>query len=488
MKYRKGKWWLLLAIVLLSVMGVTTRVQAKELKATEVTQSKSTTVRLYLGQSMPLTDLPEGEVLMDKQGIVTISKQNIITAVAKGTVWISVKTTTATVLATKVEVVENERLEGLVFDEHTFPGRVVGTGGSHLAIAAFEGMTCQWSTDTPEYASVTEDGSITPLRAGIARLRVKVIDSYGGQYEFVIPLVIFEPHFALAKTNLAKGCQTTLSLVDYSGNPVTYKTLDNSVVSLVSHGTTGVVIKAEKVGKTTIIGSVDGIEFQCQVAVTNPQVKTAYGFYQKKKKFSIHLSGLNEDSAPVWSSSNSKVGTVNKSGRVSTLSYGSAVICCQVDGKTLQYYLAVSTKTAVKAMRYGYKQLGKKKYSQARRMSKNYFDCSSFVYRSYRSAGKYLVRKTSWAPVAADIAKYYVRKKKNVKASGVYDEKKLRPGDLICFGGSSARRNGRYKRIYHIAIYIGNGKTMESSSTYNNVVIRDRGTLKKSGIPVVVRP
>ena len=99
-----------------------------------------------------------------------------------------------------------------------------------------------------------------------------------------------------------------------------------------------------------------------------------------------------------------------------------------------------------------------------------------------------MVRKTKWAPVAADIAKYYVRKKKNIKASGVYNEKKLRPGDLVCFGGSSARRNGRYKRIYHIAIYIGNGKTMESSSTYNNVVIRERGTLKKSGVPVVVRP
>ena len=81
-----------------------------------------------------------------------------------------------------------------------------------------------------------------------------------------------------------------------------------------------------------------------------------------------------------------------------------------------------------------------------------------------------------------------MRKKKYVKASGVYNEKKLRPGDLVCFGGSQASRNGRYKRIYHIAMYIGNGKTMESSSTYNNVVIRDRGTLKKKDIPVVVRP
>lgn len=471
-----------------AVVGITVESKAKELGSTKVVQEKSMDIRLYLGQSITLSDLPEGDIELDQEGVVSVSKRQVITAIKKGTVRISVKTKTASVLVAKVEVVENERLTGLVFDEHTFPERVVGSGASPLVIEAFHNMRCQWSTDTPDYVSVTSEGIITPLRAGLARLRVSVVDDYGGTYEFVIPITILEPHFELGKINLAKGCQTRLPLVDFSGNPVEYKTLDGSVVSLVSYDSTGVVISGKKMGTTTITGRVDGVEFQCQVSVTNPCLKSVYGFYQKKKKFSLSLSGLNADSVPIWSSSNSKVATVSKKGRVSTLLYGSAVIRCQVDGKTLEYYLAVSTKTAVRAMRYGYKKVGKKKYSQARRMSKNYYDCSSFVYRSYRSAGRYLVRKTQWAPVAADIARYYVRKKKIVKASGVYDEKKLRPGDLICFGGSSAPRNGRYKRIYHIAIYIGNGKTMESSSTYNNVVIRDRGALKKSQIPVVVRP
>ena len=211
-------------------------------------------------------------------------------------------------------------------------------------------------------------------------------------------------------------------------------------------------------------------------------------FYQKKKKLAVKVTGLNAESRPVFRSSDVKVAVVTASGKVTTKKYGSAVISCEVDGKTVKYYLAVSTKTAVRAMRYGYKKIGKKKYSQARRMDKNYYDCSSFVYRTYRAVGRYLVCKTSWAPVAADIGHYYVRKGKSIKAKKTYSEKKMRPGDLICFGGSKARRNGRYKRIYHIAVYIGNGKTMESSSTYNNVVIRDRGVFKKSEIPVVVRP
>jgi len=99
-----------------------------------------------------------------------------------------------------------------------------------------------------------------------------------------------------------------------------------------------------------------------------------YIVYQKKKSFKVNVTGLNADSAPIWSSADVKVGKVNEKGKVSTVQYGSTVIRCKVDGKTLEYYLAVSTKTAVKAMRIGYKKIGKKKYSQARRMSKNYYD------------------------------------------------------------------------------------------------------------------
>lgn len=487
-KYNKEKWLFLVTFFLLCVMGVPARAEAKESSTTDVVRAEETSIRLYLGQSLPLSDLPEGEIVMDRKDVLTISPKNVITAVAKGTVHISVKTSTGTVLVAKVTVIANERLEGLHFDVHSFPSKIVGTGDHILSIPAFEGMSCQWSSETPAYASVTSDGKITPIHAGTAYFRVKVVDNYGGRYEYVIPLVILEPHFEISKTNLAKGCRMSLYVKDSSGHPIVYKTLDSSVVSISSHDSTGVDIKAAKVGSTTIIGSVDGVEFQCRIVVTNPQLKTIYGFYQKNKKIRLSVSGLNSDSKPVWSSSDRKVGAVNQNGQVSILRYGSAVIRCQVDGKTLDYYLAVSTKTAVRAMRWGYKQLGRKKYSQARRMSANYFDCSSFVYRCYRAAGRYLVRRASWAPVAAEIGGYYVRKKKNIKASGVYDEKKLRPGDLICFGGSSAPRNGRYKRIYHIAMYIGNGKTMESSSTYNNVVIRDRGTLKKKEIPVVVRP
>ena len=485
----RKRLWCLLVLALVIVMGVANggRSYAKTAENAEEKQ-EIMEICLYLGQHIPLTDLPEGKVVVSKENIIDLSEKHIATAIGKGKVIISVDTGKDIVPYAEIEVKENEILAGLSFHQQSFPGKTIGAGSFTLPIPEFQTMSCVWRSENAAVATVTAEGVVTPVSPGWVNLVVDVTDQYGGKYSFTIPVCILEPKFTVQKTNLAKGCQTTLVVESSAGNPIVYQTSDSSIVSLVSFNAAGVTIKAKKTGTTVITASVDGIQFTCTITVTDPKLKTVYGFYQKKKKLTVKASGLNASSVPVYSSSDPTVATVNQSGTVKTLKYGSTVISCAVDGKTLKYYLAVSTKTAVKAMRYGYKQVGKKKYSQARRMSKNYFDCSSFVYRSYRAAGKYLVRKTNWAPVAADIARYYVRKGKRIKASKTYNPKNLRPGDLICFGGSGAPRNGRYKRIYHIAIYIGNGKTMESSSTYNNVVIRDRGTLKKSGIPVVVRP
>lgn len=185
-------------VFLLSVMGGAATVQAKEREIPALTEQENQ-IRLYLGQSMTLTDLPEGEITVDKEGVVEISEKYIMTAVGKGAVKVSVETKTGKKTVARVEVVANERLDGLTFNISTFAGKVVGTRAERLDIPAFEEMTCQWSCETPELASITEDGVITPIRAGTAQFLVKVTDNYGGRYEFTIPLAILEPHFEHGK-------------------------------------------------------------------------------------------------------------------------------------------------------------------------------------------------------------------------------------------------------------------------------------------------
>lgn len=67
----------------------------------------------------------------------------------------------------------------------------------------------------------------------------------------------------------------------------------------------------------------------------------------------------------------------------------------------------------------------------------------------------------TYAPVAADEAKFCVSHKKKVSKKARTKLNKLLPGDLFFFSGAS---NGRYKNIYHVAIYMG----QESASYYGS--------------------
>ncbi|MBO5489157.1 MAG: Ig-like domain-containing protein [Eubacterium sp.] len=482
--------WLLLMLCMMAAFGGTT-VKAQTIETKEVIieddEPKAREYHVYLGQQV---ELPTREgVFQSKNDAVAVVKDGVLCAVGVGQTEVTFTADDETTTYCIINVYANPKLKSLTFQLGDLEDFVVGGGTYEIKVSAFEGLTCTFTSKTLAVVSVTENGVATPLVEGLGTIHVSVIDNYGGTYEYDIPIRVVKPEYEIQKTNLAVDCSTTLTVKNSGGKTITASSTNSKVVSVDSVEGNVITITALKAGQAVIVGALGNTAFSCIVNVTNPKMNAQYGFYEKNKKIQLKLTGLNSDSKPVWASGDKKVATVTQKGKVKTKKIGSTVIACVVDGKTLVYYLATGKKTVVKAMRYGFKQVGKKKYSQPLRMSKKYFDCSSFVYRAYRSAGKYLVEKNKWAPVAATIAKYYTQKGKRIKPSGkTYDLKKLRPGDLVCWGGNSAKKNGRYKRIYHIAMYIGNGLTMESSSAYNNVVIRDRGTFSKKKIPVIVRP
>lgn len=89
-------------------------------------------------------------------------------------------------------------------------------------------------------------------------------------------------------------------------------------------------------------------------------------------------------------------------------------------------------------------------YSQDYRDSGQYYDCSSFVFYSYKSAGINMVY--GGATTAAAEAQY-------CEAHGqLLSVDDLRPGDLLFY---SYRVNGRYKNISHVEMYLGNGLVID---------------------------
>lgn len=115
-------------------------------------------------------------------------------------------------------------------------------------------------------------------------------------------------------------------------------------------------------------------------------------------------------------------------------------------------------------------------YSQENRSSGSAYDCSSLVYYAWKEADVDISFGGNYPPSAAEGARMLESHGKKV------DTMELMPGDLIYYGGES---NGRYLGIYHVAMYVGNGKVVEALNTKYGVVYQK---LRTDNAIMVCRP
>lgn len=235
------------------------------------------------------------------------------------------------------------------------------------------------------------------------------------------------------------------------------KTIDNKIY-----------FRPKKTGKFKVTVIVDGRKFQCTAKVYNIYFKrNKYTIadkssknwiegrstvaLEKGKSTTLKAYGMPKNQDIIWESSNPNVVSVNKSGKITAKKYGEAVISVSCPDVTITYHVAVTYTTAIKAVRYCYKHW-QATYSQPKRMQKDYYDCSSFVWRAYMDAGFNIGNAKWYAPTAAAEA-YWCVQNNYMLYSGTVNVDDLMPGDLIFWTGA---KNGRYKGIYHVDIYIGN--------------------------------
>lgn len=204
-------------------------------------------------------------------------------------------------------------------------------------------------------------------------------------------------------------------------------------------------------GSGTVTFTINGHCFVVSVTSAQLKINKTSALVVKKKKTTLKLTGYS--GALTWYSTNKKVATVNSKGVVKAKKVGNTVIYTKVNDAYVGCAVSVVTSKMKKVIKES-KKIVKGKYSQAKRMKKGYYDCSSLVWRSYAKAKKYLVNK-HYAPVAADLAKHYVKKKKKIKGGLTQknlQNMKLRPGDLYFCEGTN---NGRYRGINHVELFTG---------------------------------
>lgn len=115
-------------------------------------------------------------------------------------------------------------------------------------------------------------------------------------------------------------------------------------------------------------------------------------------------------------------------------------------------------------------------YSQENRSSGTAYDCSSLAYYAWESAGVDIGYELGYPPSAAEGARMLEADGKSLETMA------LEPGDLIYYGGEG---NGRYLGIYHVAVYVGNGKAVEALNTQYGVVYQN---LRINNAIMVCRP
>lgn len=155
-----------------------------------------------------------------------------------------------------------------------------------------------------------------------------------------------------------------------------------------------------------------------------------------------------------WKSSDPKTVYVTRKGVMQGRREGNVLLTAKIGDTKLACLVSCVSPQKKLAAAYARKMSETSEYSQEKRMQKGYYDCSSLVWRSYAKAGKYLA-VTSYAPTAADLAKWCNQTKRRIKGGfSIKNVTKLNllPGDLMFQGGAD---NGRYRGIYHVEMFTG---------------------------------
>lgn len=329
----------------------------------------------------------------------------------------------------------------------------------------------EFQSSNPSVVRVDEEGNYVVLAGGRADIRVT---GWNEQGEIVFQASYrFEVCSDVSKTTLKtssvqaylfpqdySACTTdevTVPLVnapDFTYYKMDYVT-DNTYMGITcqfDEAKKAFSFKAFGTGTGTVTITLNGKVFQVILKVKEVKIKKTSAILIKKQNLKLTIKGYS--GGIKWISTNKKAATVSAKGSVKAKKTGNAVIYAKIGNHKIGCAVSVVTSKMKRVINKAKKIAKTCKYSQAKRMSAKYYDCSSLVWKSYRTVGKTFGNK-NYAPVAADLAKWCSSHKKMIKGGASESnirKMKLRPGDLLFQTGSD---NGRYKGIYHVEMFVG---------------------------------
>ena len=345
----------------------------------------------------------------------------------------------------------------------------IGSGSEKITYATEDNKVAVWTTQ-----------GIQAVAKGQTTLKATLTAYNKDTITLTMPVYVTTPTVSGKTVILASGCVKKPSISGtIAQSKITWDPEKQGAAYFTEQGD----IFANYKGSKKLTLNIDGLDFSILVRVSNPTYADFNIIMYKGMGKTLKLKGLVPGSKVSFSSNNKKKVTITSRGKMKAKKISHTNITVKADGRTFKIWVEISSKRGYRASKKAI-AISKTKttYSQARRMSKSFYDCSSLVSRVYRKYDVYFGSKSGWSPVAADIGKWCTRNHKVIAKKAV-SYKKLLPGDLIFFSGW---RNGRYKNITHIEIYTGGAKDVSASSRYGKVVHYGYG--KGDSVVLVARP
>ncbi len=319
------------------------------IKDAKVTLSKST-LELKKGTSETITAKARGTVEWSSSNtaVATVSNGNI-TAVGYGTATITATqedglTATCTVKAVASTSVTLNKTTASI------------NKGSKLTLTATMAPTnttdaVAWSTDKPAIATVSSAGVVEAKAVGTAIITATTTSGRTATCTITVTSPATKVTLNKTKTDVNKGKKVTLTATvtpaDSTDSKITWKSSKTSVATVSDKG----VVTGKAAGTATITATTaNGKTATCKVTVKVPatSVKTsAKEYIVKGKTKNLYATLLPGDSTDkvTWKSSNTKVVTVDKNGKIKGIKAGTAKITVKTtSGKTAKCTVAVVAK------------------------------------------------------------------------------------------------------------------------------------------------
>ena len=135
------------------------------------------------------------------------------------------------------------------------------------------------------------------------------------------------PRISSSKLTMIKGQSKALKINGLKkGQKITWKSSNSKIITVNKAGK----LQAKAKGSATITGTVSKRKYTCKVTVQAPKLNKTSVTLKAGQTYQLKLIGTNQKIT--WKSSNPKIVTVNKSGKLFAKSAGNAKVTAQVNG------------------------------------------------------------------------------------------------------------------------------------------------------------